>query len=58
MRIDLQVLSSVDQIITTSTSDSECVSGAEEQMLTPLMRGQRLMRGALQYSSRRLSDHR
>ena len=30
MRIDLEVLNSVDHIITTSTSDRECVSEAEE----------------------------
>ena len=35
MRIDLEVLSSFDLNITTSTSDSECVSKAEEQMPNP-----------------------
>ena len=38
MRIDLEVLNSVDFIITTSTSDSECVSEAEEQMPNPKRR--------------------
>ena len=35
---DLEVLNSFDLIITTSTSDSECVSEAEEQMLHPKRR--------------------
>ena len=39
MRTDLEVLNSVDHIIIkTSTSDSECVSEAEEQMLNPKRR--------------------
>ena len=32
MRTDLEVLNLVDLIITTRTSDNECVSEAEEQM--------------------------
>ena len=35
VRTDLEVLNSVDLLTTTSTSDSECVSEAEEQMLNP-----------------------
>ena len=31
MRIDLEVLNSVDLIITTSTSDSECMSETEKK---------------------------
>ena len=40
MRIDLEVLSSFDFIITTSASDSECeyASEAEEQILNPKRR--------------------
>ena len=38
MRIDLEVLNPFDFIITTSTSDNECVSEAEEQMLHPKQR--------------------
>ena len=41
MRIDLEVLHSFDLIITTSTSDSECVSEAGEQMLNPKRRSER-----------------
>ena len=38
MRINLDALAFVDHIITTSTSDSECVSVAEEQMPNPKRR--------------------
>ena len=38
MRIDLEVLSSFDLIITISTSDSECASEAAEQMPNPKRR--------------------
>ena len=38
MSLDLQILSSFDLIITTSTSDSEYMSEAEEQMLIPKRR--------------------
>ena len=41
MRIDLEVLNSVDHFITTSKSDSECVSEAEEQMLNVNVRAKR-----------------
>ena len=38
MRTNLDALAFVDHIITTSTSDSECVSVAEEQMPNPKRR--------------------
>ena len=38
MTRDLEVLSSFDRIITTSTSDNERVSEAEEQMSNPKRR--------------------
>ena len=37
MRIDLEVLNSIDHIITTSTSDSECVSVRDGSLCSPVV---------------------
>ena len=38
MRTDLEVLNSVDLVVTISPSECECVGEAEEQMLNPKRR--------------------